>query len=149
MTRTSPSRRKLATYPIVVQVLARFGDVDPLWHINNVAIAQYFEEGRVSGLRRMLGGDRMPATIERLLIARQSIDYLREATYPGTLDVGVGMLRIGNSSFTVGMGLFQGESCVSVSDAVMVNASASGAAPLADEARRLLEQWLLPGQPAA
>jgi acyl-CoA thioesterase FadM len=37
-----------ASYPHKVRVLARFADVDPLWHINNVAIAQYYEEARVS-----------------------------------------------------------------------------------------------------
>ena len=148
MTRTAPNRIKLATYPSVVPVSARYGDVDPLWHINNVAIAQYFEEGRVSGLRRMLGGERMPATIERLLIAHQTIDYLHEASYPGKLEVGVGMLRIGRSSFTIGLGLFQGATCVSVSDAVMVSADASGPARLAEEARDRLEKWLLPVHPA-
>ena len=40
-------------YPLKVRILARYADVDPLWHINNVAIAQYYEEARVSASMTM------------------------------------------------------------------------------------------------
>ena len=58
------------------------------------------------------------------------------------------MLRIGNSSYTYGMGMFQDGACVSVSDAVLVYADANGPARLPDEYRRRLEGWLMPAQPA-
>jgi acyl-CoA thioester hydrolase len=136
-------------YPLKVRILARYADVDPLWHINNVAIAQYYEEARVSASMRMMDGQRIPTGDgERILIAHQSIDYLREASYPGTLEIGIGVLRIGNSSYTYGMGMFQDGACVSVSDAVLVYADANGPVRLPDEYRRRLESWLMPVQPA-
>ncbi len=92
----------------------------------------------------MLDGDRIPMpTGERILIAHQSIDYLHEASYPGALEVGVGVLRIGNSSYQFGMGMFQHGLCVSVSDAVMVFADKNGPARLPDKYRRRLEEWQL------
>jgi acyl-CoA thioester hydrolase len=80
---------------------------------------------------------------QRVLIAHQSIDYLREASYPGELEIGVGVLRIGTSSYTFGMGMFQHGECASVSDAVMVFADPSGPIRIPDQARKRLEAWLL------
>jgi len=129
MTRPSPLRADPASYPNKVQILARFADVDPLWHINNVAIAQYFEEARVSTIRAMSGNSRIPATAdERILIAKQTIDYVSEGNYPGALCVGIGVVRIGITSFTLGMAVFQDKRCVAVSDAVMVLANDQGPA---------------------
>ena len=142
--KVAAERTEAGRYPLKVRILARYADVDPLWHINNVAIAQYYEEARVNASMRMMDGQRVPTGDgERILIAHQSIDYLREASYPGTLEIGVGVLRIGHSSYTYGMAMFQDSACVSVSDAVLVYADASGPARLPDEYRRRLESWLL------
>jgi acyl-CoA thioester hydrolase len=136
-------------YPLKVRILARYADVDPLWHINNVAIAQYYEEARVSASMAMMDGQRIPTQDgERILIAHQSIDYLREANYPGTLEIGIGVLRVGNSSYTYGMAMFQDGACVSVSDAVLVYADANGPARVPDQYRRRLESWLMSAQAA-
>jgi acyl-CoA thioester hydrolase len=144
MTRIPPHRLDAGRYPFKVRILARYADVDPLWHINNVALAQYYEEARVSATMKIMGGQRIPTLSgERILIAHQSIDYLREGSYPGTLDIGVGVLRIGNSSYTYGMAMFQEGLCVSVSEAVLVFADASGPARLPDEYRRRLDGWLI------
>lgn len=144
MTRIPPHRLDAGRYPFKVRILARYADVDPLWHINNVALAQYYEEARVSATMKIMGGQRIPTPSgERILIAHQSIDYLREGSYPGTLDIGVGVLRIGNSSYTYGMAMFQEALCVSVSEAVLVFADASGPARLPDEYRRRLDGWLI------
>jgi acyl-CoA thioester hydrolase len=147
-TRPSVHRQALDLYPFRVEILARYADVDPLWHINNVAIAQYYEEARVSTTRRIMGEARIPTGPDlRLLLARQSIDYLREAGYPGKLTVGVGVLRIGNSSYTLGMAMFQDGRCVSVSDAVLVVADAGGPLRLPEEYRERMQALLLPARP--
>ena len=148
MTRPPPHRLDLERYPLKVEILARYADVDPLWHINNVAIAQYYEEARVSASRRIMGDLRIPTSEGlRLLLARQTIDYLREAAYPGQLTVGVGVLRIGNSSYSLGMAMFQGELCVSVSDAVLVVADERGPLHLPETYRARLGELLLEPDP--
>lgn len=144
MSRIDPHRLEASCYPLKVAILARYADVDPLWHINNVAIAQYYEEARVTAGARMFGGVRIPTPAgERVLIAHQSIDYLHEASYPGTLEIGIGVLKVGNTSYTYGMGMFQEGRCVSVSDAVMVFVDPSGPARLPDRFRELLGSWVL------
>ena len=142
--RIDPHRSDPSNYPLTVKILARYADVDPLWHINNVAIAQYYEEARVHAGARMFGSVRIPTPAgERVLIAHQSIDYLQEANYPGSLEVGIGVLKIGNTSYTYGMGMFQEGRCVSVSNAVMVFADPSGPARLPERFLELLEAWRL------
>ena len=108
MVHIEPFRLDPERYPLKVRILARYADVDPLLHINNVAVAQYYEEARVSATMMVMGGKSIPAAgHERILIAHQSIDYLREGTYPGSLDVGVGVMRIGRTSYRYGMAMFQ------------------------------------------
>lgn len=150
MPKVAPRRLDPALYPLKVKILARYADVDPLWHINNVAIAQFYEEARVTAGAKMFGGVRIPTPAgERVLIAHQSIDYLHEASYPGTLEIGIGVLKVGNASYTFGMGMFQEDRCVSVSDAVMVFADPSGPARLPDLFRERLAMWQLgTGRPA-
>jgi len=92
----------------------------------------------------VMGGKSIPAAgHERILIAHQSIDYLREGTYPGALEVGVGVLRIGRSSYRYGMAMFQDGACTSVSEAVLVYADAHGPARLPEAYRQRLEAWLI------
>lgn len=144
MVHVEPYRLDPDRYPLKVRILARYADVDPLWHINNVAVAQYYEEARVSATMMAMGGRHFAGSAgERILIAHQSIDYLREGTYPGTLEVGVGVLRIGRSSYRYGMAMFQDGACTSVSEAVLVYADQHGPATLPDECRRRLEGWLI------
>lgn len=144
MSRIDPRRLEPSYYPASVEILARYADVDPLWHINNVALAQYFEEARVASITRMFGEVRVPTPSgERVLLAHQSVDYLHEAGYPGSLGVGLGVLRIGNTSWTLGMGMFQAGRCVCISDAVLVYADANGPARVPDRYRSRLEDWLL------
>jgi acyl-CoA thioester hydrolase len=44
----NPKRFELAIYPHKLEISARFADMDPQWHLNNVRIAEYYQEGRVS-----------------------------------------------------------------------------------------------------
>ena len=147
--KSDPHRLEPAAYPLKVRILARYADVDPLWHINNVAMAQYYEEARVSATMSVMGGERIPtSTGGRILIVHQSIDYLREASYPGALEVGIGVLHVGNSSLRYGMAMFQDGVCVSLSEAVLVYATASGPTRLPDEYRQRLVSWLMPAPTA-
>ena len=143
MVHIEPYRLDPERYPLKVRILARYADVDPLLHINNVAVAQYYEEARVSATMMMGGKHFAGSTGERILIAHQSIDYLREGTYPGSLDVGVGVMRIGRTSYRYGMAMFQDGACTSVSEAVLVYADAHGPARLPEAYRQRLEAWLI------
>ena len=143
MPRHDPVRRTLASYPIVAPVLARFADMDAAAHINNVAVAQYFEEGRSAGLRELLRRTRYGDPSDRLLIARVAIDYVREGNYPGAFEVGVGVLRCGNTSLTLAQGLFQQGQCVALCDTVLVHMNEQGKLRWTEEQRQDIGKFWL------
>jgi acyl-CoA thioester hydrolase len=141
----NPRRLQLDTYPHRIEMTLRFADIDPQWHVNNVRVGEYYQEARVSFFRHLgtaLGYER--AAGSRTLVVHQSIDYLNEVTYPGSIVVGIGVSRIGTSSWSFAMGMFRQMQCVGLSSTVLVYGFAGGAAPLPPEFRALLERFHLP-----
>jgi acyl-CoA thioester hydrolase len=113
-----PFRLHRAAYPYFRRVIARFSDMDTEGHLNNVALASFYEDGRVSFLRGLAGEERGKSF--RFVIVRISISYLAEAQYPGDYDVGLGVTTFGNTSFGIGAGLFIAGKCVGVCDTTQV-----------------------------
>lgn len=138
-----PYRLQLETYPLVTTVPSRFQDLDPLGHINNVAIGAFYEEGRGGLNRQAFPLELRKAHGLRMVIADVHIAYLDEAFYPSDLVVGSGILRIGGSSYTIGQALFQDGRCIGSSEAVLVNTDGKRPAAIPDEARSALEQMMI------
>jgi acyl-CoA thioester hydrolase len=137
--------RQLDTYPYRLELVARFGDVDPQWHLNNARLTEYYQEGRVSfhrALKAEFNYERVKGS--RTLVAHQAVDYLGEVAYPGSVKLGVGVAHLGNSSYSLALGMFQLDRCVGVSLAVLVNADSHGPAPLPPRLREILQTKLLP-----
>ncbi len=73
----------------------RWGEMDALRHVNNVAYFRYFEEARVRlfyamGLFGSHGRDGV--------LAHASCDFLRPLMYPACIVVGLKRVRLGRSS---------------------------------------------------
>jgi acyl-CoA thioester hydrolase len=136
--RQDPQRQVAATYPAHIDLPTRFGDMDANFHLNNVAIAQLFEEARVqfnSGSAKLLGGTR-----PRFMVAHVGIDYVAEAHYPGLVAIHLGVAHIGSSSFTMAMAAFQQDRCFALCNSVLVmRAPEGGPAPLPPPLRERLE----------
>lgn len=99
-------------------VTIRYSDQDSIGHVNNVSIAAYFEVARVQLVQTVL--DRFDCPNLDFILARIAIDYLNEFHYPGTVDVGARLMRIGNKSVTSVYGLFRDDLCLATSEAVNV-----------------------------
>lgn len=110
-----------ATFTHWSPVTIRFSDQDCLAHINNVALAQYFEVSRTAFVYDVirLAGPKAIETVE-FILARVVIDFVSELHYPGAVDVGARMIRLGNKSMTSGYGIFSGDRCIATSEAVNV-----------------------------
>ncbi|MCK9904657.1 thioesterase [Parafrankia colletiae] len=145
-----PARTRLANYPFVLTMQPRFGDMDSLGHVNNVAIAALFEEARVAMNRAVLGASHVALPQERrplpVVVARVEIDYLREVRYPGSYQVAVGVGRIGTSSIQQVCGLFEDEICLALCDAVLVHRGPTGPVPVPEPVRGLLTTMAFPAQ---
>ncbi|PWE18576.1 thioesterase [Marinicauda salina] len=138
-----PARLKRETYPVVITVPTRFQDLDPLGHINNVAIGAFYEEARGALNRAVFPKGSRHELGVRILIADVHIVYLGEAFHPRELEVGAGIERIGTSSYTIASGLFQDGACIGTSETVIVNTAEGRSAPLPDKAKALLEEYRL------
>jgi acyl-CoA thioester hydrolase len=141
----NPLRLQLPTYPHRTEITLRFADIDPQWHLNNVRVGEYYQEARVSFFRHLskdLGYER--AAGSRTLVVHQSIDYVSEVTYPGSIVVGLGVSRIGTTSWALAMGMFKHDACMGLSTSVLVHGLADGAALIPPAFRALLERFLLP-----
>ncbi len=109
------------TYRHWSPVTIRFSDQDSLAHINNVALAQYFEVSRtayVYDVIRLAGAEAVEKV--EFILARVVIDFVSELHYPGSVEVGARLIRLGNKSMTSGYGIFSGDRCIATSEAVNV-----------------------------
>ena len=140
----SPHRLDLTRYPYVTEIAPRFGDMDPLRHLNNVALAGIYEEGRVRfGLS--VTDSYVHQKGHRLVIAEVNIRYLAEGHYPAALTVAAGVLRVGNSSYVLGQALFQNGQCIGVCDTVLVYTADHRPHPLPDGFKAALGEKMLAG----
>lgn len=99
-------------------VTIRFSDQDSMGHVNNVSFAAYVEAARTMLIGGLLADFDHPGL--DFILARVVIDYRRELHYPGTVDVGARLTRLGRKSLTSGYGIFLGDQCVATAESVNV-----------------------------
>ena len=99
-------------------VTTRYSDQDELGHINNCSYVAYVEAGRVQFLSGLLDHDLYPGI--DFILARVSINYIRETYYPGVIVVGSRILKLGTKSITTGYGLFKDSHCVATGESVTI-----------------------------
>ena len=126
-------------------VSLRFSDQDSMGHINNVAYAAYVEQARVAFIDTFLR-NRGEEGIDYIL-ASVDIDYRREMHFPGTVDIGTRLLRVGNKSITTGYGLFKDGENVATAGSVNVffDTGSGKTAPIPDTLRKILKDELAQG----
>ena len=75
-----------------------------------------------------------------VVIRRIEIDFLAELNYPPNLNVGLSVLKLGTTSITLGLGVFQDTACHATGRAVMVrfDRATRRSTALSDEERSLV-----------
>ena len=138
------SQRLPSDFPYLIEIPTRYADVDHLRHVNNIAIAAYYDEARarftIETVRRAGVTSGM-----RVVTVQANVSFLAEVFNPGVIQIGTGISRIGTASYEISQALFQYDRCVGVCVAVFVNAPTSGSksAPLPDKYRSVLSEFLL------
>jgi len=124
-------------YPVLRDVAPRYSDLGPDGMISTTGLARWFEDVRVGvelpAFRRLIeDGEFGPF---RVLLAAQHVDRLAPMRWDGKYRIGVGIRRVGGSSFTYGYGVFCDDRCVARGDTVTVFATNAGPAHLPDALR--------------
>lgn len=135
----------LSEFPLQAYDKIRYGDTDRQGHVNNAKFATFFETGRVEILYSQ--EDVILDENSSFVAASVKITFLREITWPGTVEVGTGIVRIGNSSIHLYQQLYQNGRCVAEAESVSVQISdkTGKSHPLTQEAKTTLERWVLTG----
>ncbi len=135
-----PARLDIANYPLRYTSRVLFADMDGFRHLNNVAIARFFEEGRAAGMIEAFGIESLlnPPEGRIMLLASNTIDYIAQAYYPGEVEVGSSILRVGGSSFLLAQAAFQNGKCFALANGTMVKALHNKADPLTEDERAKL-----------
>lgn len=118
------------------QVATRFSDVDRVGHVNNVAVAAIFQEGRNRFIHAI---DLMGAARCDLVVASLHIEYSNDLYHPDPIDVSVGVLEIGRTSFRLGQVARQHGRIGAYGEVVQVARDGSGAVTLPEAWRAKLE----------
>ena len=114
-----------ASFSEWVRERVRYSDTDMQGHVNNLAYLAYAETGRslllstgpVAATLAASGGGAPRATF---LLARVEVDFLGETRWPGEVDIGTRVERLGRTSVTLGQGIFSAGACKAVARATLV-----------------------------
>ena len=121
----------------------RYADTDRQGHVNNAAFSTYLETGRVEFLYdpkySLVAGN------TSFVIASLSLRFESEINWPGKIDIGTGVTRIGNSSLSLYQGLFQDGRCVATAETVIVQIADGNrkSYPLSDDAKDFLSRHFI------
>lgn len=136
-------KMKLEDFPLLAYDKVRYADTDRQGHVNNSAFSTFLETGRVE----ILYNPEFPIQSEgsSFVIASLKLNFLAEIVWPGNVDIGTGIVKIGNSSITILQYLFQHQKCVATAETVIVQVdnNRGHSAPLTGTAREILNSWLV------
>ena len=97
----------------------RYSDLDPNGHVNNGAINAFFEDGRICFRKEQmlqLGDDFLAGFV----LVKFSVNYLAPLFFPGSVDIGTLVTRVGGTSYDLGQGIFSGNKCIATAEVVTV-----------------------------
>ena len=95
-----------AAYPLFQTMTTRWRDNDVYGHMNNVVYYEYFDTAVNKWLAES-GALPVPGGAQVGLLAESGCRFLHAVGYPETLEIGLGVLRVGSSSVVYGLGLFR------------------------------------------
>lgn len=93
-----PTAAEEPDFDHVLGLTVRFGDLDPLGHLNNVAIVRMLETGRVEHCREL---GLMEATTPTFVLVALNVTFRAQGHYRDELRVGTRVAGIGRTSFTL------------------------------------------------
>jgi acyl-CoA thioester hydrolase len=132
---------RLEDFPYRLTDNVRFGDLDPNQHVNNAVYATYFETGRVT----LMKDPRHGLLQEGLawIMVRLDMHFRAELRWPGTIELGLGVVRLGRTSVTCEQVVFSEGRCVASATAVLVliDEVTRKPAPLAVQLVQALQPW--------
>jgi acyl-CoA thioester hydrolase len=115
-----PDLRSRETFRIWTRVVLRYSDLDAIGHVNNAITPMFFEEARCSVIYPVLQANGRRDL--DLVLVKTVIDYVQELSYPGAVDIGTRVHRVGTKSLHMVHGVFDVSSgtCSATGECILV-----------------------------
>lgn len=142
MPQSAPLRKEFRAF---VTLSPRWRDADVYGHINNAVFYEYVDT-TVNEWLITSGALPVPQSDPVGLVVHSQCTYFAPLKFPGAIEGGLGVERIGNSSVTYRIGLFQGSdvaAALALFTHVYVGAKSRKPEPLPDGFRDKLNRELL------
>ena len=141
------STPRLEDFPFRLTDNIRFADLDPNHHVNNAVYATYFETVRVTLMKDRSYG-LVPEGLAWIMI-RLDMHFRAELRWPGQIEMGLGVHKLGRTSVTFDEVVFCEGKCVASAQAtnVLIDEISRKPKPLTAEIIRNLQPWLRRGIP--
>jgi acyl-CoA thioester hydrolase len=138
---------RLEDFPFRLTDNVRFADLDPNQHVNNAVYATYFETGRVT-LTKDRSYGLLPEGLAWIMV-RLDIRFRAELRWPGTIELGLGVAKLGRTSVTFDQVVFSKDRCVASAQSVIVliDDATRKPTPLTAEIIANFQPWLRRGVP--
>lgn len=137
-------------FPVLRTISTRWEDEDVYGHVNNVVYYSFLDtavNGYLIEEVRALGGTDPRRLDAYGVVAETGCRFLRELRFPGDVQAGLRVTRLGTSSVVYEIGLFQGASDEPAALARFVHVYVSGAdravTPVPDVVREVLQPLLV------
>jgi acyl-CoA thioester hydrolase len=136
-----PSLLLAETYPFTLSIDTQFGDMDAYAHLNNLAIAGFYESARARIQLHITGRKDFfnPDSADKMLLIEARLQYLAEGHYPEPVEIHTGIGHIGNSSYRLHQALFQKAKCIGLCEAVMIYTLDGKPCSIPSDMRKMLE----------
>ena len=133
----------LSDYPFKTFDKVRYRDTDRQGHVNNAVFAQFLETGRVEILYN--SKNELLSSNCSFVIAKVNTSLISEINWPGIVDIGTGITKIGNSSINIIQSLYQNNKLVATSETVIVQMDelTRKSSPLTQKAKQYLSSLLI------
>lgn len=136
---------RLEDFPYRLSDNVRFADLDINQHVNNASYATYFETSRVLLMKD--GANGLSPEGFGWVMVRLDINFRAELHWPGTIELGLGVAKIGRTSVSFDQVVFSEGKCVASARAVnvLVDQVTRKPAQLTDEIRANFRRWIRRG----
>jgi acyl-CoA thioester hydrolase len=109
---------QLDDFPFRLMDNVRFADLDPNQHVNNAVYATYFETGRVTLMKDRSYGLK-PDGLAWVMV-RLDMHFRAELHWPATIELGLGVSKLGRTSVTFDQVVFSAGRCIASAQSVNV-----------------------------
>ena len=139
------STPRLEDFPYRLSDNVRFADLDPNQHVNNAVYATYFETGRVTLMKDRSYG-LMPEGVTWIMV-RLDMHFRAELRWPGTIEMGLGVVKFGRTSVTFDQVVFSESQCVASarSVSVLLDVATRKPTPLTSAILESFQPWIRRG----